>query len=183
MNETTGQKPVRRETRCRPAAMAFPALLAFLCVAALTSAPAAQITVNTPAELQVAAAQARPGDTLLMRDGVWNNADLLFAANGSNGAPVTLRAQTLGAVHLTGASRLRMAGNFLVVDGLVFTNGYRTAGDIIAFQDTTFARPISAALQTAPSTATTPPTLTPTPNGSAFTASATASKIATSPTR
>ena len=100
------------------------------------SARAADILVNTTAELTIAAAQAHPGDTIVMRDGVWPNADVLFAANGNAASPVTLRAQTLGAVHLTGTSRLRIAGNFLVVDGLVFTNGFRTSGEVIAFQDT-----------------------------------------------
>ena len=134
MNDNYGQRPDGRNFRCGPGAAALLALLL-----ALSPARATDINVSTPTEVTLAAAAARPGDILVMRDGVWNNADLLFAANGSNGAPVTLRAQTLGGVHLTGASRLRMAGRFLVVDGLVFTNGYRTSGEIISFQDTTFS--------------------------------------------
>src|SRR5437867_2248289 len=77
---------------------------------------AAQYQVSSPAEIADAAAHARPGDTLVMRDGVWPDVDLLFSADGTPGQPITLRAQTLGAVHLTGQSRLRLSGSYLVVD-------------------------------------------------------------------
>ena len=39
---------------------------------------------------------------------------------------------------LTGLSRLRIAGAWVVVDGLTFTNGYVSSGDVIGFQETTF---------------------------------------------
>ena len=97
---------------------------------------AADVPVANVGELAIAAALAQPGDTIVMQDGVWPDADILFTGNGTDASPITLRPQTLGRVHLTGQSRLRISGNFLVVDGLVFTNGYRTSGDVIAFQDT-----------------------------------------------
>ena len=98
-------------------------------------AHAADVPVANVGELAIAAALAQPGDTIVMQDGVWTDADILFTGNGTDASPITLRPQTLGRVHLTGQSRLRISGNFLVVDGLVFTNGYRTSGDVIAFQD------------------------------------------------
>ncbi|HMJ92021.1 MAG TPA: polysaccharide lyase 6 family protein, partial [Candidatus Acidoferrum sp.] len=91
--------------------------------------------VNNSSELSSAIAQTQPGDTIVMRDGAWPNADILFAANGTVVQPITLRARTHGRVHLTGQSRLRIAGNFLSVDGLVFTNGHRTSGEVISFQE------------------------------------------------
>ena len=95
----------------------------------------AEVPVSNVGELAIAGALAQPGDTIVMQDGVWPDADILFTGNGSVANPITLRPQTLGRVHLTGQSRLRISGNYLVVDGLVFTNGYRTSGDVIAFQD------------------------------------------------
>ncbi|HMJ89669.1 MAG TPA: chondroitinase-B domain-containing protein, partial [Candidatus Acidoferrum sp.] len=117
------------------AATFLPACLMWL------TARAEEVLVSTPNELTATAALASPGDTIVMRDGVWTNADILFIANGSAEHSITLRAQTLGGVHLIGQSRLRMAGSNLVVDGLVFTNGYRTNEDIIAFREssTSFA--------------------------------------------
>jgi len=106
-----------------------------LCVALMSSASrAVEISVSTAADIGPAVALAQPGDTIVMQDGTWPDADILFVANGTAAKPITLRAQTLGRVQLTGQSRLRIAGSFLVVDGLVFTNGYRTNGDVIAFQ-------------------------------------------------
>ena len=109
----------------------------FVLGAMISFAHAAEVVVSTPGELTATAALASPGDVIVMRDGVWQDADVLFVANGTAESPITLRAQTLGAVHLSGQSRLRMGGSFLVVDGLVFTNGYRTSDDVIAFRDTT----------------------------------------------
>ncbi|MEY2407614.1 MAG: poly(beta-D-mannuronate) lyase, partial [Verrucomicrobiota bacterium] len=131
MNESDSQKLRRRNHRSG----AWAALLAGWLLLGI-SARAAEISVNNASEVTIAAAQSHPGDTIVMRDGIWQNADLLFAANGALGNPVTLRAQTLGGVQLTGSSRLRIAGSFLVVDGLIFTNGFRTSGEVIAFQDT-----------------------------------------------
>ena len=115
---------------------AWPLAVAWLLATLLPfTGQAAQVLVSTPAELAAAADVAQPGDTILMQDGEWPNSDLLLAATGTATQPITLRAQTLGRVTLTGQSRLRLAGSFLVVDGLIFTNGYRTSGDVIAFQD------------------------------------------------
>ena len=114
------------------------ALLVLLLLTLLTlGTHAAQFTVSTAAEISTVASFAQPGDTLVMQDGVWNNADVLFSASGTAARPITLRAATLGRVHLTGLSRLRLSGNYLVVDGLTFTNGYRTSGDVIAFRENT----------------------------------------------
>ncbi|MFM1769796.1 MAG: hypothetical protein RJA22_2325 [Verrucomicrobiota bacterium] len=99
---------------------------------------AAELPVGTPLEVAVAGAQARPGDTLVMRDGEWRDADIVISAHGTPTQPITLRARTLGRVHLTGVSRLRIAGSWIVVDGLTFTNGYVSSGDVIGFQETTF---------------------------------------------
>ncbi|HEY0552207.1 MAG TPA: polysaccharide lyase 6 family protein, partial [Verrucomicrobiae bacterium] len=113
-------------------------LAAFVALLSLAG-HAAQVEVSTPAEILNAVALAHPGDTIVMRDGVWPDADILFSANGTAANPITLRAATLGRVHLTGQSRLRLSGNFLVVDGLTFTNGYRTSGDVIAFQESSLS--------------------------------------------
>src|SRR5690242_15907345 len=93
---------------------------AFLYAPWLALARAAEKTVATPAALQAAIRAAKPGDTVLMRDGVWRDLDLMFTGEGRESQPVTLRAQTPGKVLLTGTSRLQIFGRYLVVDGLVF---------------------------------------------------------------
>ncbi len=79
---------------------------------------------STLAELDAAFGQAVAGDTIVMADGQWLDTDIVFDANGSAAAAITLRAETPGMVVLGGNSKIRMDGNYLVVDGLVFRDGY-----------------------------------------------------------
>jgi len=94
---------------------------------------AAEHLCATPAEVLAAAKRARPGDTVLLRDGTWTDADLRFEAEGAPEQPITLRAQTPGKVILTGRSRLRFAGGHLVVDGLRFEKCHGN-NDVIEFR-------------------------------------------------
>lgn len=87
-------------------------------------AQAEERLVQTPAELQAAIAEAQPGDVIVMKDGVWKDIDILFNSSGLPDRLITLRAQTRGMVIISGASSLRIAGDYLVVDGLYFKDGY-----------------------------------------------------------
>ena len=118
-------------------AQAAVALLVWLAAAATaTTARAAEHFVAAPSDITIVMSSiAQPGDTLIMREGVWHDADILFSGNGTESAPITLRAEIPGEVLLTGTSRLRIAGNFLVVDGLKFVSGYVVSGDVIAFRN------------------------------------------------
>jgi poly(beta-D-mannuronate) lyase len=78
--------------------------------------------------------QLQPGDTLTLANGVWTNVDLVFRGYGTASNPITLRPQVNGRVFISGASRLQLAGNHLVVQGLVFTNGYPSVADAIEFR-------------------------------------------------
>lgn len=97
-------------------------------------ASAEQFLVSDARELEATAARARPGDVLLLASGQWRDAQLLFRARGEAAAPITLRAQEPGKVVLTGKSSLRLAGQHLVVSGLVFRDGWSPTGEVIAFR-------------------------------------------------
>ena len=88
---------------------------------------------NTPDEVREAIASAEPGDVIRLADGNWKDFEILFEGRGVSGAPITLTAQTPGGVVLTGQSNLRLAGEHLVVDGLVFRDGYTPTSSVIAF--------------------------------------------------
>lgn len=94
----------------------------------------AETLVSDIAELNAAFDAAQPGDTILMKNGVWNNVSIDFDTDGLPGQPITLRAEVDGQVSLEGSSRLQIAGDYLVVRGLVFTNGARTSGNVIEFR-------------------------------------------------
>lgn len=95
------------------------------------SEQAATHRVSSAAEIATAASRAKPGDVIVMSDGVWKDADIVFDAQGTEGKPITLRAQTPGKLILSGGSRLRIGGAHLVVDGLWFKDGYVSSGDVI----------------------------------------------------
>ncbi len=93
-----------------------------------------EVLVRTPAEIRAAAAKAKPGDTLVMANGEWRDVVVTFEGNGTEDKPIILRAETPGKVVLCGQSRVRIGGSFLVVDGLLFRDGYLTRGSVFEFR-------------------------------------------------
>lgn len=90
--------------------------------------------VHDQAEYSAATTDLRPGDTVVLADGVWHDARLLFRANGRPGRPVRLTAQTPGQVVLSGQSDLRLAGDYLEVSNLVFRDGWAPGGEALSFR-------------------------------------------------
>ncbi|MDR6981545.1 poly(beta-D-mannuronate) lyase [Rheinheimera pacifica] len=105
-------------------------LLGWCC---LFFATAAEHLVANKAEFDQAVAAARPGDTIMLQNGVWRDVEIIFTGEGTAAAPITLTAQTKGKVILSGQSNLRLAGNYLVVSGLVFKDGYTPSSEVISF--------------------------------------------------
>lgn len=75
-----------------------------------------------------------PGDVVILKNGVWMNQNLVFTGNGTAEQPITLRAETGGEVILTGNSSLRLYGEYLVVDGLLFADGTTSSEAVIEFR-------------------------------------------------
>lgn len=96
-------------------------------------AVAGEFTVGNGKQLADAIKKHKPGDVIIMADGEWRDVDIKFYANGTAEQPVTLRAQTPGKVILSGASKLRIGGQWGVVDGLLFTDG-AVSGHVIQFR-------------------------------------------------
>src|SRR5438067_3691663 len=81
---------------------------------------AAETLCATVAEITAAAKTARPGDVVVLKDGMWTDTEIAFTAEGTAAEPVVLRAATAGKVVFTGRSRVRISGRYVVVDGLRF---------------------------------------------------------------
>ncbi len=81
-----------------------------------------------------ALAAAQPGDCLILAEGEWRDASLVFTGKGTEDAPITLRAATPGKTVLTGKSTLRIGGEYLVVEGLLFQNPDPSVSDLIEFR-------------------------------------------------
>lgn len=110
-------------------------LLIFACLIGC-AAPASETVVRTQAEYRDAAESLRPGETIVLANGEWQDFEVLFTGVGTADRPITLKAETKGKVLLTGQSNLRLAGEYLQVSGLVFKGGYSPTNTVIAFRRT-----------------------------------------------
>lgn len=90
--------------------------------------------VSTQSEYKEKIKNIQPGDTIILKDGIWRNFEILFLGYGLKDKPITLRAQTNGNVLITGKSNLRIAGKHLVVSGLIFKDGYTPTSSVIEFR-------------------------------------------------
>lgn len=98
------------------------------------SAKVEGILVSTPDEYADAVTNAKAGDTIVLANGTWENFEIVFTGKGKEDKPITLRAQTPGQVILTGQSNLKLSGEYLVVSGLLFQNGYTPSSEVISFR-------------------------------------------------
>lgn len=97
-------------------------------------AMAGTIVATNIAELNTANTQAKPGDTIILENGEWNNVGIVLTCSGTKEQPIIFRARTAGKVLVTGNSWLKLGGNYLVVEGLFFTRGYAGNDAVIDFR-------------------------------------------------
>jgi poly(beta-D-mannuronate) lyase len=90
--------------------------------------------VKDVTEFNNAVKNASPGDVITLANGVWENAELVFEGKGTAENPITLTVEEKGKVTLEGASNLQIAGDYLIVEGLVFKNGYTPTNAVISFR-------------------------------------------------
>ncbi|VVT21110.1 polysaccharide lyase 6 family protein [Erythrobacter sp. EC-HK427] len=114
----------------------FRALAAWIVALCLAASPAMaeEYFVETQAEYEQVAGSVVAGDTIILADGEWRDFEIVLQGQGREEAPITLTAETMGGVILTGQSNLRIGGSHLVVSGLVFRDGHSPTGEVIAFR-------------------------------------------------
>ena len=96
-------------------------------------AVAKETLVRNVPEFDAALKAAGSGDTILLADGEWRDADLVFRGEGTKAAPITMTAQTPGKVVLLGTSRLRIGGTHLVVRNLLWRDS-SAKDDVVSFR-------------------------------------------------
>jgi poly(beta-D-mannuronate) lyase len=94
-----------------------------------------KILVANYNELTQANIFAAPGDTIVLKNGTWNNVLITLDCNGTKNNPIYFIAETIGKVIISGNSSLQIAGNYLVVDGWLFTNGFAGNYAVITFKN------------------------------------------------
>lgn len=90
--------------------------------------------VKDISEFDTAVENAKPGDVITLANGVWKDTELLFEAKGTKEQPITLTVEEKGKVSLEGQSNLKIAGEHLIVEGLIFKNGYTPTNEVISFK-------------------------------------------------
>ncbi|MCU4177673.1 polysaccharide lyase 6 family protein [Carboxylicivirga sp. N1Y90] len=90
--------------------------------------------ISSASELSNLNSSLHPGDTVFMKAGQWIDQELVFEANGTSAKPIVLAAESKNTVILTGTSHLNIAGEYLVVDGLTFENGYTDGSAVVEFR-------------------------------------------------
>ena len=106
----------------------------FLITLFFTNLNAATYTVKNETELKEANAKAIAGDIIVLQNGDWNNINLQFTCNGTAQHPILIKAATRGNVIIKGNSSLRIGGNWIILDGLVFTDGFTPSGNSWEFR-------------------------------------------------
>lgn len=83
---------------------------------------AAEFRATERSSFEKAAKSAKPGDTIVLKNGKWSDTRLRIEERGTAEKPITIKAETPGKVIFTGDSRISLGGEHLVVDGLWFQN-------------------------------------------------------------
>ena len=105
----------------------------FLMISCQTKTTSTTFVTNKK-ELATAIEKSVPGDKIIMKNGIWKDVEIKFAANGEKENPITIEAETEGKVFIEGVSNLSFGGEYLVVSGLYFRKGYSPTGNVIAFR-------------------------------------------------
>ena len=93
-----------------------------------------RIVVTNPLELEKAIFSASAGDEIVLANGIWKDVQIRFSGKGYKDKPIVLRAETPGQVFIEGQSSLKLAGDYLVVEGLYFRNGNTPNNSVIEFR-------------------------------------------------
>lgn len=104
-------------------------MLSLICTAlfaaVLTPAFAQSRQVSSLKELQAAVDKAKPGDVIKVADGVYlATEDIVIAAEGSAGHPITIESQNAGKAEITGNGGFNIGSNasYIVIRGFKFNN-------------------------------------------------------------
>ena len=99
------------------------------CSTVVTSLPELEAAVSS---------NMQPGTTVCLADGSYSDdLDLVFGGFGSLSNPIVITAENPGAAIISGNSSVRMAGEFVVLQGLVFLEGESEHSDLIQTRTST----------------------------------------------
>ncbi|MBO9633742.1 MAG: polysaccharide lyase 6 family protein [Chitinophagaceae bacterium] len=111
-----------------------PLLLTATLLLALNVGYSQRIPVKDNQELRSALSKAKPGDSIVLANGIWKDVPMLITASGTAERPVVIMAETPGGVKCTGNSFIRFGSDHVTVSGLHFSDGYAVKEAIVEFR-------------------------------------------------
>lgn len=90
--------------------------------------------VETIDQFNNAIKNAIPGNTIILKNGIWKDVQLNVNGIGTKEAPITITAEKEGEVIITGNSKLTISGKYMVVSGLWFKDGVPIDKEVISFK-------------------------------------------------
>ena len=108
--------------------------LCMLLIACSNSKIVNSIKVTNIDELNKAIDSCKAGDQIILANGIWKDVQIKFRGKGTKDKPITIKAETTGKVTIEGESYLKFGGEYLVVEGLYFKNGFSPSNAVIDFK-------------------------------------------------
>ncbi len=92
------------------------------------------IKVANIEELNDAIKNSKEGNQIVLANGIWKDVEIKFRGKGTKEKPIILKAETAGRVSIEGKSYLKFGGEYLIVEGLHFKNGYSPSNAVVDFK-------------------------------------------------
>ena len=73
--------------------------------------------------LNAVLSKAQPGDTILLKDGTYNNLNVVIGCKGEQNKRITIKPVNPGKVILTGGSTITITGSYVTLANLVLKEG------------------------------------------------------------
>ena len=108
--------------------------LCMLLIACSNSLIVNSIKVTNIDELNKAIDSCKAGDQIILANGIWKDVQIKFRGKGTKDKSITMKAETTGKVTIEGESYLKFGGEYLVVEGLYFKNGFSPSNAVIDFK-------------------------------------------------
>tara|TARA_B110000977_G_scaffold28133_1_gene35942 strand:+ start:309 stop:2636 length:2328 start_codon:yes stop_codon:yes gene_type:complete len=108
--------------------------LCMLLIACSNSKIVNSIKVTNIDELNKAIDSSEAGNQIILANGIWKDVQIKFRGKGTTDNPITIKAETTGKVTIEGESYLKFGGEYLVVEGLYFKNGFSPSNAVIDFK-------------------------------------------------
>ncbi|WP_282041808.1 chondroitinase-B domain-containing protein [Winogradskyella flava] len=112
-------------------------IIAFLLLVTLISCKEvsqSELFISNTEDLEQVMSNAKPGDEIVLKNGVYRDVQIKFRGKGTKDNPIVLKAETPGEVLIEGESYLKFGGEYLVVEGLHFKNGFSPSNAVVDFK-------------------------------------------------